>query len=77
MSQYIALYKCQMCGEMQRLQQSAEGSNDDIEKLLGKIFYYQEHLNQSDLNPVKARIPHRCKDGSLGVSIFAGFKKVQ
>lgn len=78
MPKYIAMYKCQMCGEMQRLRQEANGQPEDIEALLDKTMYLQNHLgSRSDLVQVQERIPHKCKDGSLGVSLFAGFKKIQ
>ena len=78
MAKYIAMYKCQMCGEMQRLRQEANAQPEDIEALLGKTMYLQDTLgSRSDLVQVQERIPHKCKDGSLGVSIFAGFKKIQ
>lgn len=78
MSEYMALYKCQMCGEMQRLRETVTGSNEEIEGLLAKTFVFQDNFGtRPDLNQLRERIPHRCKDGSLGVSVFAGFKKVQ
>lgn len=78
MGKYIALYKCQMCGEMQRLQQSVEGQPEAIEELLAKAMFRQDTFGtRSDLCQVKPRIPHKCKDGSWGVSHFAGFKKIQ
>lgn len=78
MAKYIAMYHCLMCGEMQRLRQEANGQPADIEALLGKTMYLQDHLgSRSDLCQVQERIPHKCKDGSLGVSLFAGFKKIQ
>lgn len=78
MPKYIAMYKCQMCGEMQRLRQEANGQPEDIEALLAKTMYLQDHLgSRSDLVQVQERTPHKCKDGSLGVSLFAGFKKIQ
>ena len=78
MPKYIAMYKCQMCGEMQRLRQEANGQPEDIVELLAKTMYLQDNLgSRSDLVQVQERIPHKCKDGSLGVSLFAGFKKIQ
>lgn len=78
MSKYMAMYKCQMCGEMQRLRETVPGSIEDIERLLAKTFVYQDNFGtRPDLNQLRERIPHRCKDGSLGVSVFAGFKKIQ
>lgn len=78
MGKYIALYKCLMCGEMQRLRQEADGQPEDIEALLAKTMLYQDTFGtRSDLCQVKPRIPHKCKDGSQGVAHFAGFKKIQ
>lgn len=78
MPKYIAMYKCQMCGEMQRLRQEANCQPEDIEALLGKTMRLQDTFgSRSDLCQVHPRIPHKCKDGSLGVSLFAGFKKIQ
>lgn len=78
MPKYIAMYKCQMCGEMQRLRQEANGQPEDIEALLAKTMSFQINFgSRPDLCPVQERIPHKCKDGSLGVSLFAGFKKIQ
>lgn len=78
MAKYIALYHCQMCGEMQRLRQEANAQPEDIVALLAKTMYLQDRLgSRSDLVQVQERIPHKCKDGSLGVAIFAGFKKIQ
>lgn len=77
MSEYIALYECKMCGEMQRVRETVEGSRGDIEALLAKTLAFQDHFGtRPDLNQLRARIPHRCVDGSLGVSVFAGFKKI-
>lgn len=78
MARYLALYKCQMCGEMQQLRQSVDGQPEDIEGLLSKTMMYQTHFgSREDLCQVRPRLPHKCKDGSLGVSHFAGFKKIQ
>ena len=78
MSKYMVMYKCQMCGEMQRLRETVECSSEDIERLLAKTFLFQGNFGtRPDLNQLRERIPHKCKDGSLGVSIFAGFKRTQ
>ena len=78
MGKYMALYKCQMCGEMQRLSQTAEGSFEDIEHLTAKILSQHIHFgSRPDLLNIQEKIPHKCRDGSLGISLFAGFKKIQ
>ncbi|MBP1581123.1 MAG: hypothetical protein J6A26_01835 [Oscillospiraceae bacterium] len=78
MSEYMAVYKCQLCGEMQRIPQAVKGSTEDIEHLLAKtIFYQKEFGSRPDLVQLMEKMPHRCKDGSLGVSLFVGFKKAQ
>ena len=78
MSKYMALYKCQLCGEIQRIRQTVEGSTEDIEHLLAKTIIFQKEFgSRPDLVQLQEKIPHRCKDGSLGVSLFVGYKKAQ
>ena len=78
MSQYMAVYKCQLCGEMQRIPQTAEGTTEDIEHLLAKTLFYQKEFGtRVDLVQLQEKLPHRCRDGSLGVSVFVGYKKAQ
>lgn len=78
MSTYMAVYKCQLCGELQRIPQTANGSTEDIERLLAKTIIYQKEFgSRPDLVQLQEKIPHRCKDGSVGVSVFVGFKKCQ
>ena len=78
MNKYMAVYKCQLCGEIQRVPQTVVGSTEDIEHLLAKTIVFQKEFGaRPDLAQLMEKIPHRCKDGSLGVSVFVGYKKAQ
>lgn len=78
MGKYIARYKCLQCGEMQYIPQPVEGEFKDIENLTARILSQHIHFgSRPDLLNVQETLPHRCTDGSLGISHFAGFKKVQ
>lgn len=69
MKEYRAIYKCRLCGKI-----FANGKKRTENKSLNKI------VNLSTVSPLfphdKGYIPHGCKDGSIGLAEFLGFRKV-
>lgn len=74
MSEYVAVYKCRLCGEVHT---DSLISEDEAEKCLrmferGKM-RYPSRSGRNDVYKYKGH--YYCKDGSLGVADFQGFKK--
>lgn len=74
MSKYVAVYKCRLCGEIfydSLISEEAEKCLMAFEK--GKS-YYLSHSGRNNVSRYKGH--YYCKDGSLGVADFQGFRKV-
>lgn len=73
MSEYRAIYKCRLCGE--EFKGSATTNIDiAIKNMLNVTFGYE--IKQWNEAPVSEIFMHSCKDGSLGLADFLGFRKV-
>ena len=72
---YSAIYKCPLCGQLIRYGQPHEVPYDELPRLLGKVVQNQLFAGNPVLHEAPMHIPHKCKDGSAGLSYFAGFLK--
>ena len=74
MTEYRAIYKCRLCGE--EFERGAIPSVDAaIENMVNITYGYMTDKYSKGMQ-VKERFMHSCKDGSLGLSDFLGFKEV-
>ena len=74
MTKYRAIYKCRMCGE--EFERGAMPSADAaIENMVNITYGYMTDKYSKGMQ-VKETFMHSCKDGSLGLSDFLGFKEV-
>lgn len=71
---YQAVYKCRLCGEEFRENETKESKIQTI----NIPFSINENIKHTEfpINIFKHTI-HYCKDGSIGFSEFQGFKKVE
>lgn len=74
MTEYRAIYKCRLCGE--EFVSAVTGSADIAIKNM-VIVTAECDVKQKILNPVTKTIMHGCKDGSMGMSDFLGFRKIE
>lgn len=74
MTEYRAIYKCRLCGE--EFVSAITGSADIAIKNM-VIMIAECDLKQKILNPVTKLSMHGCKDGSMGLADFLGFRKVE
>lgn len=75
MNEYVATYKCRLCGESFT---DSLISEEEAEKCLmmfekGKM-HYPSCSGRNDVYKNKGH--YNCEDGSIGFSDFQGFKKV-
>lgn len=74
MTEYQSIYKCRLCGgEFVR----AVTGNADIAIKNMVIVTAECDVKQKILNPVTKLSMHSCKDGSMGLADFLGFRKVE
>ena len=74
MTEYRAIYKCRLCGEEFV---SAVTGNADIAIKYMVNMTVECDVGQKILNPVTKLLMHSCKDGSMGLADFLGFRKVE
>lgn len=70
---YKALYKCEMCGQIQRYGDPVEADQDAAEKAVIKVISNQQFAG-SVFYKAPMHITHRCTDGSVGISRFIGLR---
>lgn len=74
MTEYQAIYKCRLCGtEFETAVITSE--NVAIKQILHATIGYE--IEEWIGTPLKKTSMHSCKDGSMGVSDFLEFKKVE
>ena len=73
MTEYQAIYKCRLCGE--EFKAAVTGSADIAIKNM-VIMTAECDAKQKILNPVTKLHMHSCRDGSMGLANFLGFRKV-
>ena len=74
MSEYRAIYKCRLCGE--EFESGTTTSTDVVIKNMLNVTTGCG-IKQYIGNPVTETYMHSCKDGSMGLSDFLGFRKVE
>lgn len=74
-NKYCPAYRCHMCGTL-IAGDEFEAYYNDLPELLGKVVQNQRFIGNHYLHTVSFYYPHKCKDGSAGLGIFAGFKRV-
>lgn len=77
MPKYLAVYKCPLCGTlMKTTNDPIEIPYDELPKLLGRYVRNQQFAGNPYLYEAPEYLPCKCKDGSAGLAIFAGFKRM-
>ena len=75
---YSAIYKCCLCGQWIRYEEPHEVPYDKLPELLGCVIENQKFTENPALHEAPMYIPHKCRDGNVGLAYFAGFiKEVQ
>ena len=74
MSEYRAIYKCRLCGEEF---ESAVTTSADIAIKHMIIVTVQYNPSEYIGTPITEISMHSCKDGSMGLADFLGFRKVE
>lgn len=74
MTEYRATYKCRMCGE--EFVSAITGNADIAIKQMVKVTIGIKPLEFIG-NPITETTMHSCKDGSMGMADFLGFKKIE
>ena len=74
MSEYRAIYKCRLCGE-EFVSASTTNSNIAIKHMLNVTTGYE--INEFMGATITELSMHSCKDGSMGLADFLGFRKVE
>lgn len=72
---YYAVYKCQLCGKLQRLGEAQEIPYNSLPELCAKVIQNQLFAGNPYLHQAPMHVPHKCADGNCGMSIFAGFMR--
>ena len=74
MSEYLAIYKCRMCGE--EFEDARMGR--DIAYMGAAVLTVKEHFEPEGCAiGIHRHNVHHCDDGSYGFSDFVGFRKVE
>ena len=73
MIEYRAIYKCRLCGK--EFVSAATGSADIAIKHMVTVTTGIKPLEFIG-NPIEETSMHSCKDGSMGLADFLGFRKV-
>ena len=73
---YAVIYKCSLCDRLVSTNKGFEASEDQLPEYLGKVVRNQKFLGNLFLYSVPMQIPHKCEDGSAGLAVFAGFKRI-
>lgn len=74
MTEYRAIYKCRLCGEEF---ESAVTTNADIAIKHMLIMTVEYKAPEYIGTPITETSMHSCKDGSMGLADFLGFRKVE
>lgn len=74
MTEYRAIYKCRLCGE--EFVSAATGSSD-IARTHMLIMTVKYQTSEYIGTPTTEISMHSCKDGSMGLADFLGFRKVE
>ena len=74
MTEYRAIYKCRLCGE--EFVSAITGNADIAIKNMVRVTTGIKPLEFIG-NPIEETSMHSCKDGSMGMADFLGFRKVE
>lgn len=77
MAKYVGVYKCELCEEFEIGEGYVEADQEFAMKMTGDVIRKQIFSGNPYLNQVPLHTIHRCKDGSAGLAIFAGFKRME
>jgi len=72
MTEYRAVYKCRLCGEVFENGRTGIGHAVGI----GVRLTREDSFGEGNLYGLR-HITHNCKDGSLGFADYQGFRKVE
>lgn len=74
MDEYRAIYKCRLCGETYE----SGVTITSRQKIVGTVAFlnYRDNsrISPTDALGITRTTPHACKDGSIGLSDFCGFR---
>lgn len=75
MIEYRAIYKCRLCGE--EFETTVVTSIDAVKKYIIQAFtgYNSDWTNWNEKIPLESDV-HDCKNGSIGIASFLGFRKI-
>lgn len=72
---YVPMYKCRLCGRNIQVANGVEATEKEVIEVINKIQYMNSKgLTTSLDNYPDPEILHHCKDGSIGIADFSGFK---
>lgn len=72
---YYAAYKCPLCGAVCSFGEPKPVPYDKLPELCARVVKNQRLIGTT-LYEAPMHIPHHCDDGSCGMAVFAGFKKI-
>ena len=72
---YVPMYKCRLCGTNIQVARGLKASKDEVVEVINKIQY----MNSKGLttwldNYPDPQLIHHCKNGSIGIADFSGFR---
>lgn len=73
-AKYFPSYKCPLCDELLHNNEPLDIPYTDLTMHLFRFVQHQQLAGNPYLHQVPQYIPHACKDGSVGLAFFAGFK---
>ncbi len=73
-NKYFPSYKCPLCDELLHDKKPLEIPYNELPAQIGRFIRNQQFAGNPYLHRVPQYIPHACKDGSVGLAFFAGFK---
>lgn len=73
---YLAIYKCQLCGETIRYGEAHEVEYNKLPELCARVVKNQMLVGNQCLYQAPMQILHKCKDSNCGMAYFSGLKHI-
>lgn len=73
MPKYFAAYKCQLCGHTIMYGDPTELQPEALPEFLAKVMQRMQMQSNPFIIKPPLYLPHKCKNGCVGVAQFAGF----
>ena len=74
MNKYRLVYRCNLCGELTICGEGHPVPHEMLADLVGKVVRNQAMIGNPYLYNAPMHMIHYCRDGSVGLATFAGFK---